>query len=262
MASGPSRDQGTGQRSARHASLGRHAGRSRPTSSYRTACRSPLGTSSLPRSIVHYTPRGIWSTPGREVDLQEVIEGRAALLEGVMVVGDHSWRCRCFSVTSLRRAQQVRSPRPRACAWELPLDDVAKAHEGLSDDPPRPASHRSRLVDQCRRERRSGLSGARARLRAMTLDVYADLFDDDLNAVSDRLDEAYERSSVGECGQTPLRDPLRQGDSPGSMRIAGPSEARRRWDLNPRSPNRALHLSRVVHSTGLCDVSRRQQHSR
>ncbi len=32
---------------------------------------------------------------------------------------------------------------------------------------------------------------------AMTLDIYADLFDDDLNAVSDRLDEAYERSSVG-----------------------------------------------------------------
>lgn len=32
---------------------------------------------------------------------------------------------------------------------------------------------------------------------AMTLDTYADLFDDDLNAVSDRLDEAYERSVVG-----------------------------------------------------------------
>jgi integrase len=32
---------------------------------------------------------------------------------------------------------------------------------------------------------------------AMTLDVYSDLFDDDLNAVSDRLDEAYERSVVG-----------------------------------------------------------------
>jgi integrase len=32
---------------------------------------------------------------------------------------------------------------------------------------------------------------------AMTLDVYSDLFDDDLNAVSDRLDEAYARSVVG-----------------------------------------------------------------
>jgi integrase len=32
---------------------------------------------------------------------------------------------------------------------------------------------------------------------AMTLDVYSDLFDDDLNAVSDRLDEAYQRSVVG-----------------------------------------------------------------
>jgi integrase len=32
---------------------------------------------------------------------------------------------------------------------------------------------------------------------AMTLDVYSDLFDDDLNAVSDRLDKAYQRSVVG-----------------------------------------------------------------
>jgi integrase len=32
---------------------------------------------------------------------------------------------------------------------------------------------------------------------AMTLDTYSDLFDDDLNAVSDRLDEAYEKSVVG-----------------------------------------------------------------
>ncbi|VXC03356.1 hypothetical protein CURTO8I2_60088 [Curtobacterium sp. 8I-2] len=34
---------------------------------------------------------------------------------------------------------------------------------------------------------------------------------------------------------------------------------RRRRDLNPRSPQRGLHLSRVVHSAGLCDVSK---HSR
>jgi integrase len=33
---------------------------------------------------------------------------------------------------------------------------------------------------------------------AMTLDVYADLFDDDLNAISDRLDEAYQRTIVGD----------------------------------------------------------------
>jgi hypothetical protein len=31
----------------------------------------------------------------------------------------------------------------------------------------------------------------------MTLDTYADLFDDDLDAVSDRLDDAYENSIVG-----------------------------------------------------------------
>ena len=34
---------------------------------------------------------------------------------------------------------------------------------------------------------------------AMTLDIYADLFDDDLNAVSDRLDEALRALK---CGQS------------------------------------------------------------
>lgn len=38
---------------------------------------------------------------------------------------------------------------------------------------------------------------------AMTLDIYADLFDDDLNAVSDRLDDAYARSSVGKLWAKP-----------------------------------------------------------
>jgi integrase len=43
---------------------------------------------------------------------------------------------------------------------------------------------------------------------AMTLDVYADLFDDDLNAISDRLDEAYQRTIVGVLwGQAPLAIP-------------------------------------------------------
>jgi integrase len=32
---------------------------------------------------------------------------------------------------------------------------------------------------------------------AMTLDTYSDLFDDDLNDVSDRLDAAYEKAVVG-----------------------------------------------------------------
>lgn len=43
------------------------------------------------------------------------------------------------------------------------------------------------------------------------------------------------------------------------MRIERASRVRRRRDLNPRSPQRGLHLSRVVHSAGLCDVSK---HSR
>ena len=38
----------------------------------------------------------------------------------------------------------------------------------------------------------------------MTLDVCADFFDHDLNAVSDRLDEAYERSVVGKMWAEPV----------------------------------------------------------
>jgi hypothetical protein len=46
-------------------------------------------------------------------------------------------------------------------------------------------------------EREGGAADARPHLGPMTLDIYAGLIDDDLNAVSDRLDEAYERSSAG-----------------------------------------------------------------
>ena len=35
---------------------------------------------------------------------------------------------------------------------------------------------------------------------AMTLDIYADLFDDDLNAVADRLDEVVSEQIVGKTG--------------------------------------------------------------
>ncbi|MBM4515235.1 tyrosine-type recombinase/integrase [Rhodococcus hoagii] len=38
---------------------------------------------------------------------------------------------------------------------------------------------------------------------AMTLDVYADLFDDDLDTVADRLDE-----SVAKCGQVKRKGPM------------------------------------------------------
>jgi integrase len=46
---------------------------------------------------------------------------------------------------------------------------------------------------------------------AMTLDIYADLFDDDLNAVSDRLDEAYGRSSVGKLWAEPASTEAQTG---------------------------------------------------
>lgn len=39
---------------------------------------------------------------------------------------------------------------------------------------------------------------------AMTLDVYSDLFDDDLDAVADRLDQAVAATSVSKMRPTPL----------------------------------------------------------
>jgi hypothetical protein len=41
---------------------------------------------------------------------------------------------------------------------------------------------------------------------AMTLDTYSDLFDDDLNDVSDRLDAAYEKAAVGKLWATAPAD--------------------------------------------------------
>jgi len=67
---------------------------------------------------------------------------------------------------------------------------------------------------------------------AMTLDTYADLFDDDLDAVSEGLDAAYEKSLVGKMwanGQT------RAKKATNPSLLAGSRERRRR-DLNPRNP--------------------------
>ncbi|MFB2573217.1 tyrosine-type recombinase/integrase [Micrococcus sp. IITD107] len=58
---------------------------------------------------------------------------------------------------------------------------------------------------------------------AMTLDIYADLFDDDLNAVADRLDEVVSEQIVDKRGQThdPRADEGRY--SPGISREWRPS---------------------------------------
>jgi hypothetical protein len=44
---------------------------------------------------------------------------------------------------------------------------------------------------------------------AMTLDIHADVFDDDLTAVSDRIDAAYERSSRGKMWASHVSSPAR-----------------------------------------------------
>jgi hypothetical protein len=43
----------------------------------------------------------------------------------------------------------------------------------------------------------------------MTLDIHADVFDDDLNAVSDRIDAAYERSGLGKLWAIHASSPAR-----------------------------------------------------
>jgi len=46
------------------------------------------------------------------------------------------------------------------------------------------------VSNQRRRQRESGATDARTQAPAVTLDIYADLFDDDLDAVADRMEEA------------------------------------------------------------------------
>jgi len=78
---------------------------------------------------------------------------------------------------------------------------------------------------------------------AMTLDTYADLFDDDLDAVSEGLDAAYEKSLVGKMwanGQTRAKKATK------SQSLGGQSRAETEG-FEPSEPLRVLHLSRVVH---------------
>jgi hypothetical protein len=51
---------------------------------------------------------------------------------------------------------------------------------------------------------------------SMTLDVYAALFDDDLNAVADRPDEAHERSTAGKAVSGLIADREKAPESSGS----------------------------------------------
>ena len=66
---------------------------------------------------------------------------------------------------------------------------------------------------------------------AMTLDVYADLFDDDLAAVADRLDHGLAQTSVGKMWARPVsKPPVAEESSPSSgiypSRESGPRGAR------------------------------------
>ena len=82
---------------------------------------------------------------------------------------------------------------------------------------------------------------------AITLDECADLFDDDLNAVSDRLDKAFARTDMDKLwasGQIPhveTKKKPRNINDFGAIRGAEPV------GFEPTVPLRVLHLSRVVH---------------
>lgn len=78
---------------------------------------------------------------------------------------------------------------------------------------------------------------------AMTLDIYADLFDDDLDDVSARLDDAATKSVVGflwGMGKSEQKKP------PESAGFRGFRSAETEG-FEPSVPLRGLHLSRVVH---------------
>ncbi|GAA2751891.1 tyrosine-type recombinase/integrase [Amnibacterium kyonggiense] len=82
---------------------------------------------------------------------------------------------------------------------------------------------------------------------AMTLDVYADLFDDDLDIVGARLDDGLLRTDVGKMwanrGSTPVR-PLERLPQPGVLSLprSGPRGARTH---DPRSRNSGFPWRRV-----------------
>src|SRR5205807_4290745 len=65
---------------------------------------------------------------------------------------------------------------------------------------------------------------------AMTLDVYSGLFDDDLDAVADRLDEAAVRARADFCGLIGTRTSSRSSQQPTDQRVYRCGG----WGSNPR----------------------------
>ena len=66
------------------------------------------------------------------------------------------------------------------------------------------------------------LKDARTHSAAMSLDVYADLFDGDLDSVSDALDHAVSQSSVGKMWADAQSDQSKRPRIPHKQREAGP----------------------------------------
>jgi integrase len=82
---------------------------------------------------------------------------------------------------------------------------------------------------------------------AMTLDTYADLFDDDLDAVAGALDQAKSDSNVAKMlPNTTLRG-MTISQNPCSCRDPRQQNRAETVGFEPTVPRKELHLSRVVH---------------
>jgi hypothetical protein len=102
-----------------------------------------------------------------------------------------------------RRLAPASAHRADPCAWRQQgraasgLHSRGRGNRCPTDDAARPEKHRREPGCAGRRQRKAVQRMLGHASAAMTLDVYAGLFGDDLDAVADRLDEAAAKTSCG-----------------------------------------------------------------
>ncbi len=167
--------------------------------------------------------RLVWGTPKsherRSVPLPRfLVDELAAALAGT---GPEDL---AFPVPTGRRPAQPQRAAPR---W---FDEAAPCDRPAGPDAARAAAHRGLARGERRRQREGRPADARTASAAMTLDRYADLFDDDLDDVAERLGR---RPRVQRCG--PAADFLR----------TEPKSIREAQDQKRLQPSRSRGLQRV-----------------
>ncbi|NII68417.1 hypothetical protein FHS08_000259 [Microbacterium ulmi] len=115
---------------------------------------------------------------GFHIDMGEPVQPAAVRRQGARGTAVRRWG---QSHAQLGQQGLVRERGP-ACAGVRSVDPAAHSS--------RPPPHRRVARDQLRRQREGRAADAGHASAAMTLDTYADLFDDDLDAVASRLNEA------------------------------------------------------------------------